>query len=32
LEIFMADKETNSIEVITSKLMKQVIQNMSLFI
>ena len=32
LEIFMADKETNSIEVITSKLMKQVIQNMSFFI
>ena len=32
LEVVMADKETNSIEVITSKLMKQVMQNMSLFI
>ena len=32
LEVVMADKETNSIEVITGKLMKQVMQNMSLFI
>jgi hypothetical protein len=31
LEIVMADKEANSIEVITGKLMKQVLQNMSLF-
>jgi len=31
LEVVMADKETNSIEVITGKLMKQVMQNMSLF-
>jgi hypothetical protein len=31
LEIIMADKEANSIEVITGKLMKQVLQNMSLF-
>jgi hypothetical protein len=32
LEVVMADKESNSIEVITGKLMKQVMQNMSLFI
>lgn len=32
LEVVMADKEINSIEVITGKLMKQVMQNMSLFI
>ena len=32
LEVIMADKETNSIEVITGKLMKQVMQNMNLFI
>jgi hypothetical protein len=32
LEVVMADKETNSIEVITGKLMKQVMQNMSLFL
>ena len=32
LEVLMADKETNSIEVITGKLMKQVMQNMSLFL
>ena len=31
LEIVMAEKEANSIEVITGKLMKQVLQNMSLF-
>ena len=32
LEVVMEDKETNSIEVITGKLMKQIMQNMSLFI
>ena len=32
LEVVMTDKVANSIEVITGKLMKQVIQNMSLFI
>ena len=32
LEVVMADKEANSIEVITGKLMKQVMQNMNLFI
>jgi len=31
LEVIMTDKEANSIEVITGKLMKQVIQNMNLF-
>ena len=31
LEVVMAEKEANSIEVITGKLMKQVLQNMSLF-
>jgi len=32
LEVVMADKETNSIEVITGRLMKQVMQNMNLFL
>jgi hypothetical protein len=32
MEVIMTDKAANSIEVITGKLMKQVIQNMSLFI
>ena len=31
MEVIMAEKEANSIEVITGKLMKQVLQNMSLF-
>ena len=31
LEVIMTDKEANSIEVITGKLMKQVMQNMNLF-
>lgn len=31
LEVTMRDKEANSMEVISSKLMKQIIQNMSLF-
>ena len=32
MEVIMTEKEANSIEVITGKLMKQVIQNMSFFI
>ena len=31
MEVIMANKETNSIEVITGKIMKQVMQNMNLF-
>jgi hypothetical protein len=31
LEVIMSDPESNSIEVITGKLMKQIMQNMSLF-